>query len=197
MYTTDRPGPPGKPSVQDQNVDSVRLLWSAPMQDGGSPASEGVWTKKETTKQPFITLFNLTPEEMCIFRVKADNAFGQSDPSEESEPIYVKDVTRAVEEPKKRAAEEEEPEMIDYDRLDSRVDPSDHKLIDIHHLPNDLQAKYIICEELGQGAYGTVYRAIEKATGKTWAAKMIQVMQPRGFPSHMWRRHWLCLRSDL
>lgn len=35
--------------------------------------------------------------------------------------------------------------------------------------------QYIICEELGQGAYGTVYRAIEKATGKTWAAKMIQV----------------------
>ncbi|EYC10055.1 hypothetical protein Y032_0057g2742 [Ancylostoma ceylanicum] len=185
IQTTDRPGPPGKPSVQDQNVDSVRLLWSAPMQDGGSPvryytvemctASEGVWTKKETTKQPFITLFNLAPEETYIFRVRADNAFGQSDPSEESEPVYVKDVTRAVEEPKKRAVEEEEPEVIDYDRLDSKVDPSDHKLIDIHHLPNDLQAKYIICEELGQGAYGTVYRAIEKATGKTWAAKMIQV----------------------
>ncbi|ETN69439.1 immunoglobulin I-set domain protein, partial [Necator americanus] len=110
--TTDRPGPPSKPSVQDQNVDSVRLLWSAPTQDGGSPirfytvemckVSEQLWIKKETTKQPFITVFNLTPEETYKFR-------------------------------------------------------------------------YIICEELGQGAYGTVHRAVEKATGKTWAAKMIQV----------------------
>ncbi|KAK6753136.1 hypothetical protein RB195_012624 [Necator americanus] len=185
IQTTDRPGPPSKPSVQDQNVDSVRLLWSAPTQDGGSPirfytvemckVSEQLWIKKETTKQPFITVFNLTPEETYKFRVRADNAFGQSDPSEESEPIYVKDVSRAVEEPKKRVMEEEEPETIDYDKLDAKVDHSDHKIIDINHLPNDLQAKYIICEELGQGAYGTVHRAVEKATGKTWAAKMIQV----------------------
>lgn len=57
---------------------------------GDLQASEGIWMKKETTKQPFITLFNLAPEETYIFRVRADNAFGQSDPSEESEPIYVK-----------------------------------------------------------------------------------------------------------
>lgn len=50
-------------------------------------------------------------------------------------------MSRAVEEPKKRVLDEEEPELIDYDRLDSKVDPSDHKLIDINHLPNDLQAK--------------------------------------------------------
>ncbi|KAK5971357.1 Protein kinase domain-containing protein, partial [Trichostrongylus colubriformis] len=84
------------------------------------------------------------------------------------------DVSRTVEEPKKRALEEEGAEAVNYDRLDARVDLSKHKPIDINRLPNDLQAKYIICEELGQGAYGTVYRAIEKATGKTWAAKMVQ-----------------------
>ncbi|KAK6043278.1 fibronectin type III domain protein [Cooperia oncophora] len=97
---TDRPGPPGRPSVQDQNVDSVRLLWSAPTQDGGSPiryytvekctASAKVWTKVETTKQPFVTLFDLSPDEAYLFRVRASNAFGQSEPSEESDIVYVK-----------------------------------------------------------------------------------------------------------
>ncbi|VDL87530.1 unnamed protein product, partial [Nippostrongylus brasiliensis] len=85
------------------------------------------------------------------------------------------DVSREIEEPKKRNHDDDEPELINYDRLDAKVDLSEHKPIDINHLPNDLQAKYIICEELGQGAYGTVYRAIEKATGKTWAAKMVKV----------------------
>ncbi|VDO19907.1 unnamed protein product [Heligmosomoides polygyrus] len=138
VYTnpiTERPGAPGRPVVQDQNVDSVRLLWSAPTQDGGSPVR-------------YYTV------EMCT------------------------DVSRIVEEPKRLVPQEVEPEAVDYDRLDSMVDLSKHRPIDINHLPNDLQAKYIICEELGQGAYGTVYRAIEKATGKTWAAKMVQVTPP-------------------
>ncbi|XGW01160.1 hypothetical protein V3C99_013825, partial [Haemonchus contortus] len=100
IQITDRPGPPGRPSVQDQNVDSVRLLWSAPTQDGGSPVrfytvekcteSERVWTKAETTKQPFVTLFNLKHEEAYLFRIRADNTLGQSEPSEESDVIYVK-----------------------------------------------------------------------------------------------------------
>lgn len=35
-------------------------------------------------------------------------------------------------------------------------------------------SKYIICEELGRGAFGVVHRAIERATNKNWAAKMIR-----------------------
>ncbi|WKY09394.1 hypothetical protein Q1695_002059 [Nippostrongylus brasiliensis] len=185
IQITDRPSAPGRPSVQDQNVDSVRLLWSAPTHDGGSPiryytvemcmARDMKWMKAVTTKQPFVTLFNLAADENYLFRVRADNAVGQSEPSEESESVYVRDVSREIEEPKKRNHDEDEPELINYDRLDAKVDLSEHKPIDINHLPSDLQAKYIICEELGQGAYGTVYRAIEKATGKTWAAKMVKV----------------------
>ena len=30
-------------------------------------------------------------------------------------------------------------------------------------------------EELGRGAYGTVFRAIERATGKSWAVKIVEV----------------------
>lgn len=51
----------------------------------------------------------------------------------------------------------------------------EHKVRDVNKLSNDLNDKYIICEELGRGAYGVVYRAIEKATGRTWAAKFVEV----------------------
>uniref|UniRef100_A0A1I7X1U3 Fibronectin type-III domain-containing protein n=1 Tax=Heterorhabditis bacteriophora TaxID=37862 RepID=A0A1I7X1U3_HETBA len=100
IQITDRPGAPGRPSVQDQNLDSVRLLWSAPTQDGGSPvrnytvemctAKNKTWSKAEVTPQLFVTLFNLIAKETYRFRIKANNAFGQSDASEESEPVFVK-----------------------------------------------------------------------------------------------------------
>lgn len=133
------------------------------------------WTKAEVTKQAFITLFNLVPGESYRFRVRADNTFGQSEPSDESELVVVKNVSRVVEEPKKKEVKVKEQESVDYERVAKDSEPSEYKTIDIHRLPNDLQAKYIIHEELGKGAYGTVYRATEKATGKTWAAKMVQV----------------------
>nr|CDJ96599.1 Immunoglobulin I-set and Fibronectin domain containing protein [Haemonchus contortus] len=55
IQITDRPGPPGRPSVQDQNVDSVRLLWSAPTQDGGSPVR--FYTVEKCTG-PLLSAFN-------------------------------------------------------------------------------------------------------------------------------------------
>ncbi|CAB3396936.1 unnamed protein product [Caenorhabditis bovis] len=186
IQVTDRPCAPGKPAVEDQNVDSVRLRWAAPTNDGGSPVrnytvemakeKENIWTKAEVTKQTFISLFNLVAGETYVFRVRADNTFGQSDPSEISDPVFVKDVSRTVEEPKKKKASvKEHDESIDYEKASNESGPTEYKTVDIHRLPNDLQSKYIIHEELGKGAYGTVYRATERATGKTWAAKMVQV----------------------
>lgn len=35
--------------------------------------------------------------------------------------------------------------------------------------------QYEFCEELGRGAYGTVYRAIERATGRIFAAKVVKI----------------------
>ncbi|EPB67835.1 immunoglobulin I-set domain protein [Ancylostoma ceylanicum] len=46
-----------------------------------------------------------------------------------------------VEEPKQEPREEESPEVVDYDSLDSTVDLSDRKSIDANRLPNDLEAK--------------------------------------------------------
>ncbi|GMR58629.1 hypothetical protein PMAYCL1PPCAC_28824, partial [Pristionchus mayeri] len=187
IQVTDRPDPPGRPSIQDQNVDSVRILWSPCMQDGGSPVrhyivemkttSSKSWVKAEVTKQPFTTLFNLVPSEKYRFRVRAENTFGISDPSEESEEVNVRDVTRQVVEPQKKSKLPDEPDYsdVDYEKQDAAIKVDEYKDFDIHRLPTDLQSKYIICEELGRGAYGTVYRAIERATNKVWAAKMVQV----------------------
>ncbi|CAJ0569804.1 unnamed protein product, partial [Mesorhabditis spiculigera] len=186
IQVTDRPEPPGKPTVQDQNVDSVKLLWAVPKQDGGSAIrnyivemkteNDKTWAKAEVTKQPFTTLFHLVAGETYRFRVRADNVFGQSDPSEETDPVTVQSVTRQVVTPPPKERKEEQPEAVDYEKLDTTVGEAElNKTVDLNRIPNDLQAKYIICEELGRGAYGTVYRAIERATGKTWAAKMVQV----------------------
>lgn len=49
--------------------------------------SEDVWSSAEVTKQPFTTLFNLQPGQTYRFRVRADNAYGTSEPSEESESV--------------------------------------------------------------------------------------------------------------
>ncbi|CAG2187953.1 Myosin light chain kinase, smooth muscle,Myosin light chain kinase family member 4,Death-associated protein kinase 2,Myosin light chain kinase 3,Death-associated protein kinase 1,Death-associated protein kinase 3,Myosin light chain kinase 2, skeletal/cardiac muscle [Mytilus edulis] len=41
-------------------------------------------------------------------------------------------------------------------------------------IKGDVLGKYIICEEIGRGAFGVVHRAIERATNKNWAAKFIR-----------------------
>ena len=100
-----------------------------------------------------ISLFNLVPGETYRFRVKAENAFGQSDPSDESDPVFVKvesaillikslqDLSRTVEEPPKKTRQVTEKDQVNYDKLDTKVDVTEYKTVDIHRLPNDLQAK--------------------------------------------------------
>lgn len=109
-------------------------------------------------------------------------------------------MTRIVTEPPPKEPFEDETSAapVDYDRLATETEPIAYRTIDVNRLPNDLQSKvklfinffvillansdyddmwfqYIIMEELGRGAYGTVYRAVERATGKSWAAKVVQV----------------------
>ncbi|KAK6010161.1 hypothetical protein OSTOST_24837, partial [Ostertagia ostertagi] len=132
----------------DQNWTQCGLLCGRSYTNGGltcpfaytgrkcrGTVSENVWTKAETTKQPFVTLFNLSSDETYLFRVRADNVLGQSEPSEESDIVYVKDVSRAVEAPKKRSDEQEESEAVNYDRLDAKVDLTKHRAININRLP--------------------------------------------------------------
>ncbi|ETN72289.1 hypothetical protein NECAME_13906, partial [Necator americanus] len=186
LQVSGPPNPPGKPSVDKQNVDSLQLSWffAFPIQflfrvvvysKFFLEKKSKTWKKAEICKEPSVTLFNLVSGEAFVFRVRAENSNGLSEPSEESEPILMEEL-KPGEKPEEVVVDgDKATAAVNYETLDAEVDPSDRKAIDANRLPNDFEAKYTICEELGQGAYGTVYRVIEKATGKTWAAKMVQV----------------------
>ncbi|KAK5968938.1 hypothetical protein GCK32_015201, partial [Trichostrongylus colubriformis] len=127
---------PGKPHVQQKTADSVVLTWTEPKKDGGSPieqfliemctAANKKWKKAETTKQATTTLFNLVPGELYIFRVKAANKLGDSEFSEESEPFSLKEPP--VDEDKQKITDEKVAELIDYEKVDSKIDPSQQKV---------------------------------------------------------------------
>lgn len=196
---TDRPDPPSKPTISDVNLDSVRLRWSPPVNDGGSAvrvytvestvAQSDVWTKAETSKHPTITLFHLSPDQAYQFRVRAENVFGSSEPSQPSEPCDIREITRPFSEPPDKASSASPPRSdraksktpaspspapaVDYDAAVSGPAPA--APIDPNRLPANIYDKYDVFEEVGHGAYGVVRRAVEKATGKTWAAKFVSV----------------------
>lgn len=48
---------------------------------------EDVWQKVDAVKQSSTTICNLQVNHIYKFRVRAENNFGQSDPSEESESV--------------------------------------------------------------------------------------------------------------
>lgn len=120
---TDRPDPPSKPTISDVNLDSVRVRWSPPVHDGGSAvrvyhiemSKEGTdqWEKAETSKQPIITLYHLDPNAAYRFRVKAENVFGLSDPSEPSDLVEIREVKREVSVPPKEKTRSPSPEIVE------------------------------------------------------------------------------------
>lgn len=48
-----------------------------------------MWLKASTSRQPQIRLNELIPGSVYIFRVKAENPYGVSEPSGQSEPIHL------------------------------------------------------------------------------------------------------------
>uniref|UniRef100_A0A158PAH3 Protein kinase domain-containing protein n=1 Tax=Angiostrongylus cantonensis TaxID=6313 RepID=A0A158PAH3_ANGCA len=196
IQVSGRPSPPGKPIVKEQTDDSVLLSWTAPNLDGGSPV------RQYTLEMCTVSVFSLSSSEILpdyVFvlpRLRTKNGkwprkpsklllnctisflrrltfsvYGQKTPSLS---LNLTDEKKHKVDKKKHKVDEEK-DLKAIDQLDAKVDQLDQKTTDVQRTTTDFEAKYTICEELGQGAYGTVYRAIEKATGKTWAAKMVQV----------------------
>ncbi|WP_411026781.1 hypothetical protein, partial [Salmonella sp. s54395] len=60
---------------------------------------------------------------------------------------------------------------VDYDYL---VDET-FKAVKARWRKGNAEDKYEIMEELGKGPFGVVHRAVERATGKNFAAKFINV----------------------
>ncbi|ESO99756.1 hypothetical protein LOTGIDRAFT_141643, partial [Lottia gigantea] len=159
------PDAPNKPEVVNIEKHEIDLVWSEPLYDGGSPITgyivekcdleTGLWRHALTTTTPYCTIACLDEHHDLQFRVMAENQFGNSKPSEPTEIVQTKEPIP----------------VIDYDDLYDRTFMG--SMIDVNSIKGDVLGKYIICEELGRGAFGVVYRAIERATGKNWAAKFI------------------------
>jgi hypothetical protein len=98
---------------------SVTISWTAPDDDGGCKIGNyiveyfrigwNVWLKAATCRQLSTTLNDLIEGSEYKFRVKAENPYGLSDPSEESDVLFIPDPRRGITDPEKiKAVELEE-----------------------------------------------------------------------------------------
>lgn len=109
VTVTDRPSKPGKVSVTMSIGKSVTLSWSEPIDDGGCKIGNyvveyfrlgwNVWLKAVTTRQLTATLSDLIEGSEYKFRVKAESPYGMSDPSDESDVMFVPDPKRGLTKP--------------------------------------------------------------------------------------------------
>ncbi|XP_023013755.2 myomesin and myosin binding protein [Leptinotarsa decemlineata] len=109
---TDKPSPPGKAKVVMTLGRSVTLSWSTPEDDGGYQIGNyiieyyrlgwNVWLKAATSRQVTTVLGDLIEGSEYKFRVKAESSYGISEPSEETEVIFIPDPKRGILEPPTR-----------------------------------------------------------------------------------------------
>ncbi|EJD74527.1 CAMK/MLCK protein kinase [Loa loa] len=177
----ERPVIPGRPILEKQKFNSVSLQWNTIPQAANQKVEyivemkkqgEEEWVKVVETVQLNVTVKELESDNTYRFRVRASIAGVISEPSEESESFFV---GYEKLEKKENGQVEKQNEAINYDELFTDVKPLEYRDIDMLKLSTDFESKYILCEKIGIGAYGTIYRAIERATGKNWAAKMIKI----------------------
>ncbi|KAJ7992362.1 hypothetical protein DPEC_G00277730 [Dallia pectoralis] len=162
LTVLERPQPPAScPLVSLLSITPLCLVlsWSGPCYDGGSAVlGYVVEVKRRDKAQPedwralttqckstsYKVRSGLEPQAGYCFRVKAYNAVGLSEPSEESQLINM--------EPKV------EPQPLTFEVV--TVD-STHKVTD----------HYNVLEKLGVGKFGSVFKLTHKATGRVCAGK--------------------------
>jgi hypothetical protein len=103
---TARPTQPGKVIIKMSLGKTVTLLWTPPDDDGGCKIGNyiveyfrvgwDVWLKASTCRQLTTTLNDLLEGSQYKFRVRAENPYGVSDPSEESDVIFIPDPKRGL-----------------------------------------------------------------------------------------------------
>ncbi|XP_050302347.1 uncharacterized protein LOC126740395 isoform X2 [Anthonomus grandis grandis] len=109
VTVTDKPSPPGKAKVVMTLGRSVTLQWTSPTDDGGCKIGNyiveyyrlgwNVWLKAATSRQLTTRLGDLIEGSEYKFRIKAESPYGISDPSEESEVIFIPDLKRGLSQP--------------------------------------------------------------------------------------------------
>uniref|UniRef100_A0A673M4L9 Myosin light chain kinase, smooth muscle-like n=1 Tax=Sinocyclocheilus rhinocerous TaxID=307959 RepID=A0A673M4L9_9TELE len=166
LRVIDRPDPPAScPFVSQLTRSSLVLSWSGPCFDGGSAITgyvvefqrldqtePGDWA--ELTNQCQNTSYRvrsgLDPQGQYRFRVRACNAAGVSDSSEESDCIKMNP----------------QQEVTSYVEV---VPDTTHKARDHYH----------VREKLGVGKFGEVYRMTHKHTGQVYAGKFYRARVSR------------------
>ena len=88
----DAPGPPQPPfDISDIDADACSLSWHIPLEDGGSNITNYIVEKCDVSRGDWVTalasvtktscrLGKLIPGQEYIFRVRAENRFGISEP---------------------------------------------------------------------------------------------------------------------
>ncbi|XP_073686716.1 myosin light chain kinase, smooth muscle-like [Garra rufa] len=170
LFVIDPPDPPAScPFVSQLTNTSLVLSWSGPCFDGGSAITGYVvefqrldqsepsgWTELTNLCQntSFRVRSGLDPLGQYRFRVRACNAAGVSDPSEESDCI------------KMNTTGEPQQEVTSY----VEVEPdTTHKVRD----------HYQVHEKLGVGKFGEVFRMTHKQTGRVCAGKFYRARVSR------------------
>ncbi|KAK2870357.1 hypothetical protein Q8A67_024749 [Cirrhinus molitorella] len=170
LFVIDPPDPPAScPFVSQLTCTSLVLSWSGPCFDGGSAITGYVveiqrldqsepsdWTELSNQCQntSFRVRSGLDPQGQYRFRVRACNAAGVSDPSEESDCI------------KMNTAGESQQEATSYVEV---VPDTTHKARD----------HYYVHEKLGVGKFGEVFRMTHKQTGRVCAGKFYRARVSR------------------
>lgn len=92
LYVSDIPGPPEGPvEISDIDSDACTLSWNKPLEDGGSSITNYVVEKCDVSRGDWVTavssvsktscrLGKLIPGKEYVFRMRAENRFGLSDP---------------------------------------------------------------------------------------------------------------------
>ncbi|KAH8269759.1 hypothetical protein KR018_000421 [Drosophila ironensis] len=119
VTVVDRPTPPQGPlNAYDISPDTCTLAWKTPLDDGGSPItnyviekldSSGTWMKVSSfVRNTHYDVIGLEPQHKYYFRVRAENQYGLSDPLDIAEPILAKHQFTVPDEPG-------QPKVIDWD----------------------------------------------------------------------------------
>ncbi|CAF1652343.1 unnamed protein product, partial [Adineta ricciae] len=189
IRVSDVPSAPRSPQVDSVSDESVTLSWQPPEDTGGSfiknyvieklDPDTGKWSRAATSRVPRCTVDNLLSNKPYQFRITAENTQGASEPSEPTNTVQTQDSNASnrrrpgKDDDSSRRRRNDLPPLDNYDRCfwdiwdkGRQPQPAALKHASIYDY-------YDILEEVGRGAFGVVHRCIEKATGKTYAAKFI------------------------
>ncbi|KAF5297178.1 hypothetical protein FQA39_LY12193 [Lamprigera yunnana] len=106
VTVTDKPSPPVRLCVVMTLGKSVTLAWNSPTDDGGCKIGNyiveyfrlgwDVWLKAATCRQLTTTIGDLIEGSEYKFRIKAESPYGISEPSDESDVIFIPDTKRGI-----------------------------------------------------------------------------------------------------